>query len=142
MSNRYYDKGLDKFCTGDIDWVNDSIYVSPVFLDEYTPDFANDEFLSSIPEAAIPASGAIDGKYTSGDGVMDGDDVLLVSVPGDGVKEANALVIWKNTGNRITSALIAYIDEGTQFPFVPNGGNISIMWSDDVNKILTLQDKS
>ena len=144
MSNRFYEKGLDKFCTGDIDWINDSIYVSPVYLSEYTPDFTNDEFLSDVPDDAIPASGLIAGRTTNLAGTMDGDDVTLVSVPGDGTVDADAVIIWKQStnGNKITSPLIAYIDEGADFPFTPDGSNVAINWSDGVNKILSLIDNS
>lgn len=137
--NQFYDKGLDRFATGDIDWINNLIYVSLLYGSEYTPDIEVDEFYSDIPVEAIASSILLDGRTTNKQGVMDGEDITFPSVPGDG-KEATLIVIWREIGhNNLLSPLIAKVDEATEFPVVPDGNDISFTWDNGVNKILTLK---
>lgn len=139
--NQKYPKGLDKFLTADIDYINDRILCLLVTLELYTPDFDNDEFLSSIPEEAILSQEVLTGKETSGTGVADADDITFSSVPA-GDYDVDALIMIKDTSIRDSSALFLYYDdtgtEPNQFPITPTGDDINISWPDDDNKIFKL----
>jgi len=135
MANRLYDKGREGFLRGDISWSADDIRVVLVDLDDYTPDFVNDQFLSDIPAIGrIATSSALAGKTTVA-GVADADDVTWSLVTGD---ESEAVVIYQNTGVDSTSRLIAYIDTVTGLPVIPNGGDIIVQWDNGPNKIFKL----
>ena len=136
--NQWYLSALDKLLTGDIDVINDKLYVSLVDTSLYTPDLENDQWLSSIPKEAIISSAFIEGRTTNGKGTMDAQDSLLKAVPGDGTKSYDLLVIWKSTGSRTNSILMAALDEGDEFPYFPDGSDIPIQWDDGLEKVLTL----
>jgi hypothetical protein len=47
-------------------------------------------------------------------------------------------VVYRDTGTEATSQLVAYFDVATNLPITPNGGDISITWSNDTNRIFKL----
>jgi len=132
--NAYFDKGLNRFTTGDIDWVNDTICIAGVDVNVYAPSLTSDEFLSVFPE--IIASKQFTGCVTSR-GDMYVQDVELPAV--NTGKTINALVIYKNTGNPSNSPLIALITDSTGLPVLTNGQTIPISWSATNGVILTLR---
>lgn len=136
MSN-LYKAAKEKFLSGDLNWVSGSFKVM-LLADTYTPNFTTDTYLSDIPASRrIKSSGLLSGK-TATLGVADANDITISSVTSS--KTCNALLIYASTGVDATSTVIAYIDESDNevFPFIPNGGNIEITWSNDSAKIFSL----
>jgi hypothetical protein len=74
-------------------------------------------------------------------GVCDANDVTFPLVEGN---SSEALIIWKDGGGGgVTQSgtddlLIAFIDNATGLPVTPNGGDITVRWSDGANKIFKL----
>lgn len=135
MANALYDKGREGFLGGDIAWDSDNIKCTLVDLGLYTPDLVNHEFLSDVPLASqVAISGNFINKTITA-GVADADDIIFPLVVGN---ESEALVIYQDTGASATSRLIAFIDTATGLPVTPNGGNISVLWSNGVDKIFKL----
>ncbi len=67
------------------------------------------------------------GSKTFVSGLFDGSDLTFSAVSGNTVE---ALVLYIDTGNPLTSPLVAYIDTGvTNLPVTPNGGDISVTWN-------------
>lgn len=136
MANGIYAKAKQAFLEADIDWLVDDIKVCVVDGADYTANLATDEFLSDIPGAAIVATSANLSTKTSTDGVADADDVTFSSVTGDSVE---IIVIYKDTGVAATSRLIAYYDVAASgLPVTPNGGNITVSWSNGASRIFAL----
>lgn len=140
---QFYPKGLEHLLNGDIDYTNDRICVAMLDLTKYTPDFANDEYLSDIPETAIVASALLDGK-TNVKGVADANDTIFVQLTGAPIQ---AYAIFVDTYNRDTSMLIVFNDgkgEGevpdadTLFPIVPDGTDYTLTWPETEEKIFAL----
>lgn len=77
------------------------------------------------------ASGLFSSKTTAS-GIADAANITLEAVSGNSVE---SIVIYADTG---TSRLIAFIDTATGLPVTPNGGNITISWSDAASKIFML----
>lgn len=135
MANALYDTGRKAFMDGGINWLTDDIKVCLVDTNDYTVNLATDDFFDDV---TVGGRVAISGNLASKDstaGVADAADVVLSSVTGD---EAEALVIYKDTGVESTSQLIAYIDTATGLPVTPNGGDITIAWDSGANKIFKL----
>jgi len=65
-------------------------------------------------------------------GAFDAADITDSSVTG---VSAEAIVLYKDTGNSATDILIAYIDSATGLPVTPNGGDIVIQWDNGSSKI-------
>ncbi len=134
MANQLYGLGRNKFLTGDIDWVSDTIQSYLIDTADYTVNIDVDEFADDIATAAKVSTAALAGK-TATLGVADANDTVHSSVSGDTVE---AIVLWKDTGVQSTSPLIAYIDTATGLPVTPNGGDITIQWDSGANRIFKL----
>lgn len=135
MANGLYDAGREAFLSGDIDWLNDDIKVILIDTNDYVVDLSSDDFLNDIPVAARVSTSSNLSSKTASNGVADAADVTFSSVSGD---EAEALVIFKDTGSEATSNLIAYIDTATGLPVTPNGGDITVTWDSGANRIFRL----
>jgi hypothetical protein len=135
MANALYDKGRQKFLSGDLDWDAHNIKVALVDAADYAVNLATDEFLSAVGWTAIEASCDNLGGKTVVAGVADANNITFSAVTGD---PCELLIIFRDTGNINTSPLIAYISAATGLPVTPNGGDINVTWSDAANKIFKL----
>ena len=136
MSNALYDKAREKFLNGDLSWRDNTVKAVLVDAAGYTVNLAIHEFLSDVTESCrISTSGAFASK-TATAGIADALDVTFTSVPAGNACEA--IIIFVDTGNQLTSSLIAYIDTATGLPITPVGGNIIITWSNGSEKIFKL----
>ena len=84
--------------------------------------------------AVVATSEPLTGKTFTG-GVFDADDAVFTAVAGTTV-EAIALIV--DTGDPATSPVIAWLDDATGLPFVPSGGDITVVWANDATKIFQL----
>ena len=135
MANQLYGLGRQAILEGGIAYLADNIKTILVDTALYTVSIDVDEFLSDIAGGAIVAtSGNLAGK-TSTLGVADATDVTYTAVSGD---SCEAVVMYKDTGVAATSRLMAYIDDATNLPVTPNGGDIVVAWDNGANKIFKL----
>ena len=131
MANRLYPKGAQKLLDGLINLSTAQIK-AVLISDGYTFSVAH-EFQSDLVTVGTPV--ALANKVTAG-GVFDADDVAFGAVAaGSTVK---GLALFVDTGNPSTSALLAFYDLITGFPFATNGGSVSVPWSDGAAKIISL----
>ncbi|MBK9181420.1 MAG: hypothetical protein IPM45_18060 [Acidimicrobiales bacterium] len=128
MASDFYQKGLEHFCQGDIDWLNDDIKVALVDSGAYTVDLAADEYLDDIAGAAIVATSDPLVDKTCTLGVLDAADVTIEDVTGSTVEK---VLIYKDTGNAATSILLLYGDGVV----TPNGSDVLISFPASGNKI-------
>lgn len=135
MATFLYDKGRQGFLEGAIDFDTDDIRT--LFLDaaDYTVVQATHDNLDDVTGAARVGTATVLASPTVVDGIADASDTTLTSVSGD---PSEAILLYKHTGVESTSRLIAYIDNYTGLPVTPNGGNITIAWPNDANKIFKL----
>lgn len=137
MANQLYRKGKQKFLQGQIAWELDDIKCVLVDTGVYTPDLFNDEYLSDIPYASRVAISPRISGMSAFNGVADADDVVIPNVTGSTFE---AIVIFKDTANELTSPLIVYIDDTDQItlPVSPTGAPVIIRWSNTANRIFRL----
>lgn len=136
MATALYGKGRAAFGNALLDWPDDDIRA--IFADsaDYTVDIDVHDFLDDVAAGGrVAVSAASIANKTNTLGVMDADDHTINSVSGD---QFEAIILYKHTGTEGTSILIAYIDNYTGLPCTPNGGNITISWPSDANKIFKL----
>ncbi len=135
MADFMYDKGRQAFAEGSIAWLTDTIKLVLVDNASYTPAQSTDQYLSDIAAGMrVAISGALASK-TSTSGVLDAADVTLSSVTG---ATSELLVIFKDTGTASTSPLLTKMDSYNGLPVTPNGGNITVAFPNDSNKIVKL----
>ena len=122
---------LSQVPTLDID--SDTIKVALVSA-SYTFS-TSDQNYSAISAAVVGEPATLTNKSVT-NGVFDADDVTFSSVTGS---QITRVIIYKHTGTASNSPLIAYFDSPTSgLPITPNGGNITIAWSNDSSKIFKL----
>lgn len=135
MATAVYDKGRENFAKAAIDYLNATIKL--VFVDsaDYTVSLSTHDALDDVAAGGrVGTSGAFASKDATL-GVLDAADITVSTVSGD---QFEAIIIYKDTGTESTSLLICYIDNYTGLPCTPNGGNITVAFPNDSNKILKL----
>ena len=140
MANQLYTKAKQALLGGELNLSSNVVTIALVDTDVYTFN-ASHEFRSSVPNTAVVASANLAGKSITG-GVFDALDVEFPFVTG---ANCEALLLYHNTGDAETdgnrqadSKLVVYIDTATGLPILPNGGNITVKFSDGASKIFAI----
>ena len=133
MANALYSKAKEAFLNGSINMVANTITIALVDTGVYTYS-ATHQFRNEVSNSAVISSTTLANK-TITNGVFDADDATFSSVTG---ANCEALLIFQDTGIQTTSRLIAYIDSATGLPILPNGGDITVVFSSGGSKIFAL----
>lgn len=133
MADVLYPKGREGFLDGSIDWDTDNIKVV-LLTSSYTYNSSHDNLDDITAGYRVATSGNLASKTVTL-GVADAADLVFSAVSGSAIA---SLVVYKDSGAEATSRLIAYIDSYTNLPLTPNGGDITIAWPADANKIFKL----
>jgi hypothetical protein len=133
MTNALYGKGRERFLKGEIDWLSDTFKVS-LLSSAYTVAIDTHEFYSDLTgEVAVETFPLLSRTATLG--VADGQNVTFSTVSGSTVE---SIVIWQQKSSDETSPLVAYIDDATNLPITPNGGDITVAWDSGAFRIFKL----
>lgn len=136
MANFVYGKAKQSLLNGQINVLSNSLKI--LLVDSsYVPSANSDEYVSNINPTYIKNRSAIIQNVTNTLGVLDADDITILEHDGVAFK---AIVLYQNGASDSDSRLIAYIDTSIGLPFA--GVNFSlpvtIIWSNDLSKILSL----
>jgi hypothetical protein len=134
MANALYDTGRNAFLRGDLSW-NSNTFKVVLLSSSYTSNLSTHQYLSSIPGGARVATSSALTTLFPGAGVADASDITFTSVSGSQVTQ---FVIYRDTGVEATSQLVALFDTAINLPITPNGGDITLTWSNDSNRIFKL----
>lgn len=142
MANALFNPGREGFLDGTIDW--DTAVIKIALVRGYTFSAAH-KFVSDVTGASGTlhvTSSALTSKTVT-DGIADAADVAFTAVTSNAgnhsvlIFQASAV-----TGGADVAAtaqrLIGWVDTGTNFPIVPNGGDVTIAWDNGTNKIFKL----
>ena len=125
MASAVYPKFKEGILQGT--WNLSSAVVRGVLIDTgtYTYSAAHD-FYNDLSGVVGTESAAMDGKtFTAG--TFDANNVTFSAVTGNTVE---AIVLFVDTGNAATDALICYVDSASSgLPVTPNGGDIVVAWN-------------
>jgi len=139
--NTLYNNARFLFLTnGGLNWTSDTIKVLLINSAHYTFSQSHQN-LSDIPSTAIIATSPQLTSVSATDGVASADPIIFPSVAGSESSgyNADAIVIFKDTGTPSTSTLIAFMDMGiNNMPYTVNGSNITIQWDTGLNGIFQL----
>jgi len=140
MANQLYTKAKQALLGGELNLSSNVVTIALVDTDVYTFS-ASHEFRSSVPNTAVVATANLASKSIT-DGVFDATDVEFPFVTG---ANCEALILYHNTGDaendgnrQADSRLVVYIDTATGLPILPNGGNITVKFSDGASKIFAI----
>lgn len=142
MANALFNPGREGFLDGTIDW--DTAVIKVALVRGYTFNAAH-KFVSDVTGASgtLHVTSSALASKTVTDGIADAADVEFTAVTSDAgnhsvlIFQASAV-----TGGADVAAsaqrLIGWVDTGTNFPVVPNGGDVTIAWDSGTNKIFKL----
>jgi len=140
MANQLYPKAKEDFLAGNLNLSSNTVTIALIDTDVYTFSSSHEDRADIQNTAVISTTDLASKTITSG--VFDAADATFTSVTG---ANAEALILYHNTGDaendgtdQSTSRLIAYIDTATGLPILPNGGDITVRFSDGVSKIFAL----
>jgi hypothetical protein len=133
MANALYSKAKEAFLNASINMVANTVTIALVDTGVYTYS-ASHQYRNEVSNSAIISSTSLSNKTVTS-GVFDADDATFTSVTG---ANCEALLIFQDTGVQSTSRLIAYIDSATGLPILPNGGDITVVFSSGSSKIFAL----
>jgi len=133
MANALYPKAKESFINAHINMSANTITIALVDTGVYTYSTSH-QYRSDVSNSAVIASTTLSNK-TVASGVFDADDATFTSVTG---ANCEALLIFQDTGVQTTSRLIAYVDSATGLPILPNGGDITVVFSSGASKIFAL----
>lgn len=134
MANALYRNAATLLLTAQLDLSSAPLKVALVDTGVYTFDAAH-QFASELTGAIIGTPASLTGQSVV-DGVFDANNVTFSGVTGP---TAEAVVIFRDTGDLATSPLLLYWDTGVAgLPFTPNGGDATVAWSNGATKILSL----
>lgn len=128
MANALYDSGRNGFLKGEFNWNSDTFKVI-LLSSQYTVNLS-----SHTTTANIGGTVAISGALTTlspGAGVADANDLIISGVAGTTVTQ---FVIFHDSSKK----LIAHINDSTNLPFTPSGGNVTLQWDNGASKIFKL----
>jgi hypothetical protein len=142
MANALFDPGREGFLDGTIDW--DTAVIKIALVRGYTFSAAH-KFVSDVTTASgvLHVTSAALASKTVTNGVADAADVTFTAVASN-ASNHSVLVFQSSAvtggGDLASSAqrVIAWIDTGTNFPIVPNGGDVTIAWDSGANRIFKL----
>ena len=96
---------------------------------------ASHQYYSSVSASVVGVPATLTNKTVT-EGVFDADDATFTSVTGNQVTK---ILIFKDTNTASNSPLIALFDSAAAgLPITPNGGNITIAWSNDAPRIFRI----
>ena len=133
MANALYPKAKEAFLNGAINMAANTITLALVDTGVYTYSTAH-QYRSDVSNSAVISTTTLTTK-TITSGVFDADDATFTSVSG---ANCEALILFADTGVQGTSRLVAYIDSATGLPILPNGGDITVVFSSGASKIFAL----
>jgi hypothetical protein len=145
MANALFNPGREGFLDGTIRWDGTAV-VKAGLVKTYTFAAAN-KFVSDLTTAGgvfhTTAARVALTTQTKVDGIADAADTLFSAVVADAANYS--VVLYQAslvTGGADVAAtaqrLIAWIDTGTNFPIIPNGGDVTIAWDNTANRIFKL----
>ena len=131
MANAIYDKYKEALLKGDSDVALDDGNFKVVLLNTDNEAYqSTDQFYSDVSTLAntVTATATL-ANVSLTNGVLNCDDVDFGVV--EDITECEALLFYIDTGNTVTSRLVAYMDTNIDgLPITPDGtSNVEITWS-------------
>lgn len=140
MANQLPNAARAGFLTASMGWLAGSVPGTwvPYIVGSMGNALADLVFLSDITSAVWRARGTYLTSKTVASGIADAADTLVPAVGSAGSATAHYIVLVNETGASQSSLVGPVIDTATGLPFLPNGGDINIVWDDGANRIFKL----
>ncbi len=139
MANALFNPARAGFLTASMGWLAGSVPGTwvPYIMGSWNRDDSA-VFLSDIPVAVWRARGTYLTSKTVASGIADAADTTIAGVGSAGSATAVYIVAVNETNASQTSLLGFIIDTASGLPFLPNGGDVNVVWDDGANRIFKL----
>jgi len=148
MANNIYDIAKQGFLTGvsingietQINWGSstqgDNFRVALVG-EGYTPDLATHTSMASV--SPVIATAPLTVRTEDANGTAYAEPALFTGLIDDGTV-VESLVVYRDNGNDIDdeNILITYIEDAENLPLILNGGDVTIQWDSNQDKVFKL----
>lgn len=140
MANQLTDTGREGFLVASYGWKSGSVPATwvPYIVGSMGNTLNSIVFLSDVTSAVWRARGTYLANKTTASGIADADDTVVAAVGSAGSATAMYILLVNETGASNTSLVGAVIDTATGLPFLPNGGDVQIVWDAGANRIFKL----
>jgi len=140
MANLLTDTGREAFLVASQGWKAGSVPAThvPYIIGSMGNAPGGIVFLSDITSAVWRARGTYLVSKTTASGIADAADTLIAGVGSAGSATAVSIILVNETGASQSSLVTAVIDVASGLPFLPNGGDVNIVFDDGANKIFKL----
>lgn len=126
MANALFTEGKENLLGAVFDLDTDTMKVALTDEGSITVDPSTHDFYNDIESGTVGTPGTLDSKTIS-NGTFDAADEAFTALSGSSVESLN---IYEDTaGASSTDPLLVHIDTGTNIPFTPNGGDVTIQWN-------------
>lgn len=143
MANALFDPGREGFLDATIDWDTAVIKVSPVR--GYTFSAAHKFVSEVVATGTLHGAAAVTlASKTVTAGVADAADITFTALTATAAAACSLLIYQASAvtgGSDVANTLqrvIAFIDVGTNIPFTPNGGDVTVAWDSGTVRIFKL----
>ena len=140
MANQLTNTGREGFLAASYGWKSGSLPATwtPYIMGSMGNVLSDIVFLSDITSAVWRARGTYLANKTTASGIADADDTVLVGVGSAGSATAVYIVLVNETNASNTSLVGAVIDTAMGLPFLPNGGDVQLVWDSGSSRIFKL----
>lgn len=140
MPNILTNTGREGFLVASYGWKAGSVPATwtPYIVGSMGNVAADIVFLSDITSAVWRARGTYLVTKTTASGIADAADTVVAAVGSAGSATAVYIILVNETGASQTSLVGAVMDVATGLPFLPNGGDIQIVFDSGANLIFKL----
>lgn len=140
MANQLTDTGREGFLVASHGWQAGSVPGTwvPYIVGSMGNVLNSIVFLSDIPVAVWRARGTYLVTKTTASGIADAADTVVAAVGSAGSATAVYIVAVNETNASNTSLVGFVVDTATGMPFLPNGGDIQVVWDNGASRIFKL----
>ena len=140
MANLLTDTGREAFLVASYGWKAGSLPGTwvPYIVGSMGNAPGGIVLLSDITAAVWRARGTYLVNKTTASGIADADDTIVAAVGSAGSATAVSVILVNETNASNTSLVGPFIDIATGIPFLPNGGDVQLVWDAGANRIFKL----
>lgn len=141
MANQLPNAARAAFLTASMGWLAGSVpatWVPYILGSVNSALWGSAVFLSDVVSGVWRARGTYLTGKTVASGIADAADTTVVGVGSAGSATAHWILLVNESGASDTSLLGPAIDTASGLPFLPNGGDVSVVFDDGANKIFKL----
>lgn len=141
VPNQLFDTGRNGFLSASYTWPLGT-WVPYIFGSFHSGLLATALKVSDFGSGVLIARGTYLTTKTATVGIADADDTIIAAVGSAGAATGVSICLILEASQAVPASQLcwvgAFIDTASVIPFVPNGGDIQVIWDNTANKIFKL----